>query len=312
MVAVGLVLLTKAADAFVLGAARIALILRISAVVVGAVIVGFGTSAPEMLVSGIAAWRGDPDVGVGNILGSNVANLTLILGIAALILPIGVSASTLRKEAPLMVGSVVLFAWFVRDGISGVEAGILLAVLSACVLFLIRTGSVEPDPELEADVASFADRARMPRLRTEVVRTVIGLLGTLAGAQLLVMGAVDIADAAGLSGGFIGFTLVAVGTSLPELVTAVAAARAGETDLIVGNLLGSNLFNSLAVGAVLALAGTTEVDSGRLLSVGVWSMITVAVGVWLMMATKRRIVRAEGAVLLVAYVVSVALIGPGG
>ncbi len=312
LVLAGLVLLTKAADQFVLGAARIALILRISAVVVGAVIVGFGTSAPEMLVSGIAAWQGDAEVGVGNIVGSNVANLTLVLGIAAVILPIAITGSVLRKETPLMVGSVLLFAWFVRNGITGIEGTILLVALAVSIGLLIRTGAVDPDPELEADVASFADRAHMPRLRTEVVRTVIGLLGTLAGAQLLVTGAVSIAEEAGLSGGFIGFTLVAVGTSLPELVTAIAAARAGEGDLIVGNLLGSNLFNSLAVGAVLVLAGSTPIDAPRLMSVGVGAMIAVAVGVWIMMATKRRIVRAEGVILLCAYVATVALIGPGG
>lgn len=312
MVGVGLVLLTKAADQFVLGAARIALILRISAVVVGAVIVGFGTSAPEMLVSGIAAWQGDPEVGAGNIIGSNVANLSLVLGTAVLFIPLAVTGSVIRKETPLMLASVLLFAWFVQGGIAPVEAIILLIALAIAVGFLIKTGSSTPDPELEADVASFADRARMPRLRTEVVRTGIGLIGTLVGAQLLVMGAVDIADAAGFSGGFVGFTLVAVGTSLPELVTAISAARAGEGDLIIGNLLGSNLFNSLGVGAVLALAGTAEIDAPRLMTVGVGAMIVVAVGVWLMMVTQRRIVRMEGVALLGIYIAAVVMIGPSG
>jgi cation:H+ antiporter len=312
MVAVGLVLLAKAADQFVLGAARIALVLRISAVVVGAVVVGFGTSAPEMLVSGVAAFQGDPEVGIGNVIGSNVANLTLVLGAAALILPIGIAGSTLRKETPLMVASVVLFAIFIQNGIMWWEALVLLGALVVSLGLLIAKGGAGPDPELEREVAEFTERAHMPRLRVEVVRTTGGLIGTVIGAQLLVMGAVGIADGFGFSGGFVGFTLVAIGTSVPELVTAIAAARAGEPDLIVGNLLGSNLFNSLAVGAVLVLAGGAEVDAPRLLSVGVIAMIAVALGAWMLMITNRRIVRWEGALLLIVYAASVALIGPTG
>jgi cation:H+ antiporter len=311
-IAVGLVLLAKAADQFVMGAARIALVMRISAVVVGAVVVGFGTSAPEMLVSGVAAWQGDAEVGIGNVVGSNVANLTLVLGAAALILPIGITGSTLRKETPIMVAAVVLFAWFVQGGITVVEAIILLVALLVALGVLIKTGGATPDPELEREVAEFTDRSHMPRLRVEVIRTIGGLIGTVAGAQLLVTGAVSIADEFGLSGGFVGFTLVAIGTSLPELVTAVAAARAGEPDLIVGNLLGSNLFNSLAVGAVLVLAGTSEIDAPRLLGVGVVAMVAVALGAWAMMLTRRKIVRWEGALLLVVYLGAVALIGPSG
>ncbi|MGY6502157.1 MAG: calcium/sodium antiporter [Acidimicrobiales bacterium] len=309
---VGLVLLAKAADQFVLGAARLALVMRISAVVVGAVIVGFGTSAPEMLVSGVAAWQGDAEVGVGNVIGSNVANLTLVLGAAALILPIGIAGSTLRRETPLMVVSVVLFAVLVQGGITVVEAIVLLVALGASLVVIIRFGGGQPDPELEREVAEYTDRAHLPRVRVEALRTLGGLVGTVVGAQLLVMGAVGIADSAGLSGGFVGFTLVAIGTSLPELVTAVAAARAGEPDLIVGNLLGSNIFNSLAVGAVLVLAGGSELDAPRLLSIGAIAMVVVALGVWAMMLSNRRIVRWEGAVLLVVYVGAVALIGPGG
>lgn len=312
LVAVGLVLLAKAADQFVLGAARIALVMRVSAIVVGAVVVGFGTSAPEMLVSAVAAWQGNAEVAIGNVVGSNVANLTLVLGAAALIIPIGISGSTLRKETPLMVASVVLFAWLVQDGISWIEAAVLLAAMVASVTLIMLTGGAEPDPELEREVAEFTDRAHMPRVRTEVFRTIVGLLGTVIGAQLLVEGAVGIADAAGLSGGFVGFTLVAVGTSLPELATAIAAARAGEPDLIVGNLLGSNIFNSLAVGAVLVLAGTDDLDAPRLLGVGTIAMVVVALGFGFLMLTRRRISRWQGALLLAAYGASVVLVGPGG
>ena len=306
LVVVGLVLLSKAADQFVLGAARISLALRVSAVVVGAVVVGFGTSAPEMLVSTIAAVGGDAEIGLGNIIGSNVANLTLVLGAAALFVPIGIHGGVLRREAPLMVGGTIVLAVLAQDGVEVWEALVLLGLMAGALYLIIRSGGI-PDPELEEEVEEFADEDHPHPIRGEAVRTVLGLLGTLAGAQLLVTGAVEIADAAGLSGGFVGFTLVAVGTSLPELVTSVVAARAGEPDLIVGNLLGSNLFNSLVVGASLVFA--SGIDAPELLGRGVLMMVVVAVGVWAMMAGRRQVVRWEGAALIAAYGASVALLG---
>jgi cation:H+ antiporter len=307
-VVVGLVLLTKAADQFVLGAARISLALRMSAVVVGAVVVGFGTSAPEMLVSSLAALGGDAEIGLGNIVGSNVANLTLVLGTAAIVVPIGIQSETLRREAPLMVAATILFGVLVQDGIAWWEAGVLLVAMAAVLVIVIRSGGV-PDPELEDEVEEYADTDHVHPLRGEVIRTLIGLLGTLIGAQLLVTGAVEIAEAADLSGGFVGFTLVAVGTSLPELVTSIAAARAGETDLIVGNLLGSNIFNSLVVGAALALAGTGGIDAPMLLGRGVVMMVVVAVAIVAHMALRRRFLRWEGAALIAGYGASVLLLG---
>lgn len=306
-VVVGLVVLTKAADQFVLGAARISLALRISAVVVGAVVVGFGTSAPEMLVSTLAAIDGNGEVGLGNIVGSNVANLTLVLGTAALIVPVAIGGGVLRREAPLMLGAVVLFGWLVQDGIVAWEVVALLVAMAVVLVVIIRSGGVD-DPELEEEVGEFADQTHPHPLKAEVVRTVLGLVGTLVGAQLLVTGAVEIADAVGLSGGFVGFTLVAVGTSLPELVTTISAARAGETDLIVGNLLGSNIFNSLVVGATMGFAGS-GLDAPDLLGIGVVMMVVVAAGLVVMMVVRRTLTRVEGAGLILAYLGSVALLG---
>jgi cation:H+ antiporter len=308
LVVVGLVLLTKSADQFVLGAARVSLALRLSAVVVGAVVVGFGTSAPELLVSALAALGGDAEIGLGNIIGSNVANLTLVLGTAAIIVPIGIHSDTLRREAPIMVASTVVFGVLVQGGIAWWEACILVALLIVVIVVIVRSGGV-PDPELEAEVDEYADTVHVHRLKSEVIRTLLGLVGTVLGAQLLVSGAVEIADAAGLSGGFVGFTLVAIGTSLPELVTSIAAARAGETDLIVGNLLGSNIFNALLVGASLALAGTGGIDAPALLGRGVIMMVVVAVGAALLMAHNRSVVRWEGVVLMCTYVLTVVLLG---
>lgn len=312
LIAAGVALLGKAADEFVIGAARISIAARLSPVLVGAVIVGFGTSAPEMLVSGIAAARGDAEIGVGNIVGSNVANLTLVLGVAAIILPITVYGSTLRREAPLMVGASVLFAVLVQGELTTVEGLVLLAALVVALGLIIVWGTTASERQLVAEVEEFIDGGERHSIGRESLRCLVGLVGTVVGAQMLVVGAVGVADEVGLSGGFVGFTIVAIGTSLPELVTAVAAARKREVDLIIGNLLGSNLFNALAVGAVVGVVGAGPIDAPRLTSVGVIAMVAVAVVVWLLMATRRTIQRWEGAVLVVGYGVVVLLIGPTG
>ncbi|MDH3293497.1 MAG: sodium:calcium antiporter, partial [Acidimicrobiia bacterium] len=229
-VAVGLWLLTRAADEFVEGAANVASTLRISPVVIGAVVVGFGTSAPELLVSGLAAWNGDVDLGVGNVVGSNVANLTLVLGAAALIVILRVSPGVLAREAPLSLLAVLLFAYFTTGGLGRIEGIILLVALASAMTWIVIGGVTQLNEDHSLDEGG--------PLGVQAIRTGVGLVGTVVGAQLLVWGASALADAAGVSGGFVGFTLVAIGTSLPELVTAVAAARKGETELILGNLLG--------------------------------------------------------------------------
>jgi cation:H+ antiporter len=297
----GLVLLTKAADQFVLGAARLAAAMRLSAVVIGAVIIGFGTSAPELLVSAIAAAQDEADIGIGNIIGSNVANLTLILGVASLVTPIVVASSVIRREAPMAIGSMVLLGVLVQGGISAFEGVVLITVLVAAITALLRGARVESEPDLAEDVAEFVDGAPSHPIDREAARTVMGLLLTLVGAHLLVTGAVDVADRLGLTGGFVGLTLVAVGTSLPELVTSVVAARKGETDLIVGNLLGSNLFNSLAVGGAVGLVGPGTVGDPTLTGLATLLMIGAGMAAVVMMWQGDRLAAREGGVLLGGY-----------
>jgi cation:H+ antiporter len=301
-VAVGVVLLAVAADQFVIGAARLAGILRISPVIIGAVVVGFGTSAPELLVSGLAANRGNIDVGLGNVVGSNVANLTLILGAAALMLPLTIRSMVLKREAPLSVASVVVFAVIVQGGIGTVEGVVLLVLLAGALLVVLKGPGGGDDTELVAEVLEEFGLSRHGFV-PEAFRTLLGLLGTVAGAWALVWGAEGVADEFGLSGGFVGLSLVAVGTSLPELVTAVAAARHGEHELVVGNLLGSNLFNSLAVGGLIGLVGPDIVPDDSLRIVGVLFMVAVAILAFVLMVTGRRVSRLEGAGLLVLFVV---------
>lgn len=296
---VGVVLLAAAADQFVLGAARVALIRSISPLVVGVVIVGFGTSAPELLVSGIAAAGGQPEIAVGNVVGSNIANLSLLLGVGAIIIPLRVASSTVRREAPIAVAAMVAYALAVQGGGITLAEGVVLLVALGLAIWKVSTSTAAdplgPETEQLADVGTH-------RFGTEVVRTLVGLVGTVAGAQLLLWGAVDIADRAGLGEGFVGATLVAIGTSLPELVTVIQSARRRETDLIVGNLLGSNMFNALGVGAVTGLVGVGTLDDPALTEFGVVAAVGVAALAWLMMRTSRTITRREGVGLVVLYV----------
>jgi cation:H+ antiporter len=299
----GLLLLAYASDQFVIGAARAATLLRLSPIVIGAVVIGFGTSAPELLVSTIAALQGSLDVGVGNIVGSNIANLTLVLGIAALVTPIVVGATVLRREAPLSFLSVLLFALLVQGGM-GVLEGVVLLLAVGATLWVVLRSAREDDPLLTSEVEEFVT-AGPPSGRRESVRIALGLLGTLAGAQLLVWSATTVAAEVGLAEGFVGLTLVAVGTSLPELATAVQAARKMETDLIVGNLLGSNIFNSTIVAGAAALAGPGLPLDPVLTGLAVVLMVVVAAVAAGLMVSGRRVERWEGAVLLVAYLVMV-------
>lgn len=296
-VVIGVGLLAVAADQFVIGAARIALIRRISPLVVGVVIIGFGTSTPELLVSVIAAVAGDAPVAVGNIVGSNIANLTLLLGLGALILPLAVQSKTVRREAPLTVAATVLFAVLVQSGLAWWEGLILVTAMAANITLLMRGGDRDA---LSEETGEFVD-APSHRLSTEAIRCGLGLIGTVAGAQLLLGGALDLAALAGLDDGFVGATLIAVGTSLPELVTVIQSARRREGDLILGNLLGSNIFNALAVGGMVGLVGSGAAVGSSLAVVASGMAVAAAALAWLLMKTGRAVSRWEGAGLVAAY-----------
>ena len=296
---IGIALLARAADAFVEGAAKLAILLKLSPVVIGAVVIGFGTSAPEMLVSGLAAIQGDTDLGVGNVIGSNIANLSLILGSTALLVTVTVTAPVIRREALLSTSAAVVFAALLvmNDGLSRRDGLLLLVLMVAALWWIIQAGAVDHQvPDLEDDESLTSTRAGL--------ETLVGLAGTVLGAYLLVRGATSLADEFGLNDGFVGVTLVAIGTSLPELVTSVSAARKNEVELIVGNLLGSNLFNSLGVGAVIGLLGDgiLEPDSS-LQGVDTLFMLIVCVGAFIFMLTRRVFSRNEGIILLGVFAV---------
>jgi cation:H+ antiporter len=303
----GLALLTYASDQFVVGAARLAARLRLSTVVIGAVVIGFGTSAPEMVVSGLAAAQGSLDIAVGNIVGSNIANLSLVLGTSALVVPIAVRSPTIRREAPISLAAAFLFAFLVQDGFTREEAGIA-AVALVMALGWILANAREDDPDIAGEVGEFLGDDTAVAVGRELLRTLLGLAGTLVAAQVLVVSATTIAAGFGLGEGFVGMTLVAIGTSLPELATSVQAARKGETDLIVGNLLGSNVFNSLAVTAVAGLAGPGPLADPEIAGTAVLLMLGISIVATVFMVTRRLVVRWEGIVLLLVYVVAVPLL----
>lgn len=302
----GLALLTYAADRFVLGAARLSSALRVAPVLIGAIVIGFGTSAPELLVSTLATVQGSQDLAFGNIVGSNSANLLLVLGAAALIRPLGVQTTTMRRELPLMlVATGVLTAVAFDRRVVLIEGLVLLAVAAVSLTVIVRTGlqDREAAAALEAEVAEYEGEAG-PAPVPAALLALAGLIGTLAGAQLLVTGATGVARALGVSEAVIGLTVVAVGTSLPELVTAVAAARRNEPDLVVGNVLGSNLFNSVVVGGVSGVLATATLDETFRLSLGV--MVGASLLAALFLRTGHLLVRWEALLLLIGFVATTA------
>ena len=289
---IGLFVLVRAGDVFVEGAAQLARSLKMSSVVIGAIVLGFGTSAPELVVSTIAALRGNAALGVGNIVGSNVANLSLVLGVAALVTPIALSSSVIRRQAPLSIAAVIAFAAAVSDGkLSRSDGTILLVLLVAAMIILVRTP--EEGSPTHVGVPKTVSRS--------LLWSLLGLGGVLVGAQLAVSGAKKLAESLGLSVGFIGFSLVDLGTSLPELVTAVAAARKKEAGLIVGNLFGSNLFNGLAGGAAMGLAGAGQIGDAKLTSGALIAMLGAVIWAYARGALKRRIGKSDAIMLLAIY-----------
>jgi cation:H+ antiporter len=254
-VIVGFIAVVWGADRFVYGAAGLASNFGVSRLVIGLTIVAFGTSAPEMLVSGMAAAAGSREMGIGNAIGSNITNVTLVLGAAALVRPLQVHSRLLIREIPVLFLSMALAWFFLADGdLSRTEGIILLVGMFALIAWLSSQGRKQPAEELESVARPFEDDdipASLPTNKAVAIFT-LGLICLLVGSRVLVWGAVGIARDLGVSELVVGLTLVALGTSLPELAASVAAARRGEDDIAVGNVIGSNMFNLLGV---LALPG---------------------------------------------------------
>lgn len=248
----GLALLVWSADRFVDGAAAVARHFGMPPLLVGMVVIGFGTSAPEMVVSAIAALQGNPGLALGNAYGSNITNIALILGVTAVLSPIRVQSGVLRKELPVLALVTLIAAWQLWDGtLSRTDAWVLLALFAILIGWSILQGLRSTNDPLGVEMGQELDTAPLPLPRA-VFWLMLGLVVLVISSRLLVWGAVSIAQGLGVSDLIIGLTIVAVGTSLPELASAIAATRKGEHDLALGNVIGSNLFNTLAV---VGLAG---------------------------------------------------------
>jgi cation:H+ antiporter len=310
-VAAGLAALVWSADRFVDGAAASARLLGVPALLVGMVVVGFGTSAPELTVSAISAWEGNPSIALGNAWGSNICNIALILGTTAAIAPVAVRRDAYRFDLPVLLVATGLSWLLVRDGgVSRQNAWILLAVFAAWLagstFLAMRAGGAAG----ERHAAGAGLSGRMA-----AVWTLVGLAVLVLSSRALVWGAVELARAIGVSDLVIGLTIVAVGTSLPELASSIAAARKGEDDLAVGNVVGSNLFNTLAVvglaGAIHPMPDADPAIAGRDIPAAL--LLTVLLAVFGLPRLRRgggngRISRPAGWILLAGYAAYLALL----
>lgn len=304
----GLIILVWSAERFVEGAASTARHFGMTPLLIGIVVIGFGTSAPEMLVSASSALSGSPGIALGNAYGSNITNIALILGLTAIIKPLSVNSDVLKKELPILLAVTLLSAYLVYDAnVTQLDAIILLAVFFVYMAWTIITAMKSKNDALSLDVdAELTNSAKMG-LGKSILWLIIGLVSLVISSQFLVWGAVEVAKFFGVSDLVIGLTIVAVGTSLPELASSIAAARKGEVDLALGNIIGSNLFNTLAVvgiaGAIEPMQVSAEVFSRDVLMMSALTFLLFIFGINLYRRTEGgRINRLEGLLLFAAYV----------
>ena len=301
----GLVLLAVGGDVLVRGAVATATRLGVSPLLIGLTLVGFGTSTPELVTSLEAALRGAPGIAVGNVVGSNIANILLILGVAAVIAPFAVGAAFRRDGTAVVLSAVLLVAVCLLGRIGPVIGGAFLALLLAYLVL-----SVRQDRAAGAGAATAPPERKPMPVPLALLLVAGGIAATILGARWLVEGAVRLAAGLGVSETVIGLTIVAVGTSLPELVTSVTAALRRQGDIAFGNVLGSNVFNVLFILGATALVRPIDVPAS-IARVDVWVVLAASLGLALVARTGWRVTRAEGAGLLAAYLAYLAYLGLG-
>lgn len=305
---VGLAILVWSADIFIDGATTLAKKFSVPSFLIGVLILGIGTSAPEMVVSVLAAMEGSPELALGNAYGSNIINIALVLGATVLISPIIIRKSIVKRDLPLLVGITAIAAWQLRDGALSTTDGIILLVLLVAVLGMqivlsLREGYHEHEDDAVIDGVD-SEQAEQSIARG-LGALFIGMLMLVISSRAIVWGAVELATLWGLSELIIGLTIVAVGTSLPELVSSLSAARKGEHDMALGNIIGSNIFNTLAVVGLAALIAPITVNpvilSRDVLTMGVITLLLVALCVFAYI-TKRQFGRMSGTTLVLFFV----------
>ncbi len=261
----GFILLVWGADRFVLGASALARNLGISPLIIGLTIVGFGTSVPELLVSAVAAWEGNPAMGIGNVLGSNITNIGLILGLTALIKPMTVHSVTLKREFPVLLLIMILALLLMLDSELGqFDGGVLLLGTALLTAWMVHLGLSDRNSDIMASEFSEEIPTQLSTGKA-VMWLLLGGMILLISSRILVWGAVNIAEWFGVSDLIIGLTIVAIGTSLPEMAASIVSALKGEHDIAIGNVLGSNMFNLLAVLAMPALIQPSSLPADVLL-----------------------------------------------
>lgn len=297
----GLALLVAGGEALVRGAVALANSLGIPALVIGLTIVSFGTSLPEMVVSVGAALEGYPALSLGNIIGSNIANILIILGVSAMIYPITVDPNIMKRDTPLLVLITLIFIAFCWDGaISRIEASAFVLFIVGYTVYIFRTAKNGYDPELVHEMEE-ETAVKLPTWKA-VALIVGGLALLIVGSDILIDGAIVTARLLGVSEAVIGLTIVAIGTSSPELITSVLAARRKHSDIALGNIIGSNLFNLTAIGGVTGVIMPIPVAE-QFLAFDNWVMLGVTLLLAALMFTGKKLVRPEGAALLLGYVV---------
>lgn len=294
LIIIGVALVLKGADFLTEGASALARRMHVPEIVIGLTIVAAGTSAPELFVSVVSALNGTPDLAVGNVVGSNTMNCMLIVGCAAMVAPMTISRSTVRKDIPFAVMASILLTCIALDNYLGRIDGIILllgfVVFMAYTLLQAKNGQAEPQTEV---------RQLNPWL--SVLFLVIGLAMLVAGSNIFVGSASSVAAALGISEGVIGLTVVAGGTSLPELATSVVAARKGQSAIAIGNVIGSNVFNILMILGLTATISPLQIEGITTIDMAV--MLISIILVWLFSFTKFTVERWEGASLVIGYLV---------
>lgn len=302
----GLALLVAGGDLLVRGSVGLAQRFGLSELLIGLVLVGFGTSTPELMTSALAALNGSSGIAVGNVAGSNIANILLILGLTALICPLRVDPAALLRDGPANALAALAFTGLALTGSIGREAG--LALLLALTAYLVLTyrmerGQKSPAADLHRSEADLVLPEPKPaNLPLNLIFALGGLAMILGGAHFLVSGATAFARAAGVSDAVIGVTIVAVGTSLPELVTSVIAALKRQTDIALGSILGSNLFNILGILGVTAVISPLEIPR-EIMELDIWVLLGATAALLVFAMSGWRTCRREGALMLAAYAV---------
>ena len=297
---VGLVVLVVGGELLVRGAASIALRLRLSPLVVGLTIVAFGTSAPELFISVQAALEGSPDLAMGNVVGSNICNLALVLGITAAITPVPVRRDSLRIDWPMTMGSSLLLYFIVRDNLINWPEGVFFLAILITYTYLIIRKSRKETKLAEALAEELEVPEQTTSLWKDILFIALGTVGLALGSDWFVDGAKDLAIAFGVSERVVGITVLALGTSLPELATAVVAAVKKETDIALGNLMGSNIFNILSILGITSLIASIRVNDVIIHSDMVWMLLTTFL-ILPMMLYRKVVKRVEGVILLAIY-----------